>query len=60
MTLINLPCTARELENALHAICDHHGAWDAEIYYGISGQDLDAAPILRIENETKGETSDTL
>ena len=28
-TLVQLPCTARELEAALHAWCDHHGAWDA-------------------------------
>ena len=29
--LITLPCTARELENALHAACDHNGLWDAKI-----------------------------
>jgi hypothetical protein len=29
--LITLPCTARELENALHAACDHYGLWDAKI-----------------------------
>ena len=55
MTLINLPCTARQLESALHAICDHHGAWDAQIYYGISGQGLDAVPILRIVIKEEGE-----
>ena len=27
--LITLPCTAQELENALHAVCDH-GLWDAK------------------------------
>jgi len=30
-TLITLPCTAQELENALHAVCDCHGLWDARI-----------------------------
>lgn len=30
-TLITLPCIARQLEDALHAHCDHHGAWDATI-----------------------------
>lgn len=29
--LITLPCTAQELENALHSVCEHHGAWDAEV-----------------------------
>ena len=29
--LITLPCTAQELENALHAACDHDGLWDAKI-----------------------------
>lgn len=31
-TLAILPCNARELEAALHAYCDHHGAWDAEVF----------------------------
>ena len=30
-----LPCTARKLETALHAHCDHHAAWDATIDYEI-------------------------
>lgn len=30
-TLVCLPCTAQELENALHALCDHRGLWDARI-----------------------------
>ena len=30
-TLVTLPCTARFLEAALHAYCDHHGAWDATV-----------------------------
>ena len=29
--LITLPCTARQLEDALHAYCDHNGAWDAKM-----------------------------
>lgn len=53
--IITLPCTARELEDALHRVCDHNGAWDAKIYYGISGQDLDAVPILRIVIEGEKE-----
>ena len=35
-TLVTLPCTARELEAALHAYCDHHGAWDATVNYDIA------------------------
>ena len=34
--LITLPCTAQELENALHAACDHDGLWDGKIVYHIS------------------------
>ena len=29
--LIALPCTACELENALHSVCDHGGLWDANV-----------------------------
>ena len=29
--LITLPCMAQELENALHAVCDHDGLWGAKI-----------------------------
>ena len=29
--LITLPCTARELEAALHSYCDHYGAWDMNV-----------------------------
>lgn len=29
--LITLPCTAQELENALHAACDHDGLWGAKV-----------------------------
>lgn len=36
--LITLPCTERELENALHAACDHDGLWDARIrVYPVNG-----------------------
>lgn len=59
MTLIDMPCTARELETALHAVCDHHGAWDAEIRYGLRDVEpfrtgFKAVPTLEIK--TKGET----
>ena len=30
-TIIQLPCTAKQLEAALHSICDHHGTWDQQI-----------------------------
>ena len=30
--LIGLPCTAHDLEVALHAQCDHGGLWDRGIY----------------------------
>ena len=49
--LISLPCTAQELENTLHAVCDHHGLWDAKVY-----AKWDDRLILEIETETKGET----
>ena len=52
--LITLPCTARELEAALHAACDHDGLWDAKIVYRIS-QDPTVPWGLVIETETKGE-----
>lgn len=67
MTLINLPCTARQLESALHAICDHHGAWDAKVRIEevlvpisdapsyVSGTTHKRAVRLVIETETKGE-----
>jgi hypothetical protein len=53
--LITLPCKAQELENALHAVCDHDGLWDAKIVYRIS-QDPTVPWGLSIETETKGET----
>lgn len=46
--LIALPCTARELETALHAVCDHGGLWDSKIYICWNQ--------LLIETKPKGET----
>jgi hypothetical protein len=56
--LITLPCTARQLESALHAHCDHHGAWDARIkVYLVNGDNGTETMIcLETETETKGET----
>lgn len=66
--LITLPCTAQELENALHAVCDHHGLWDAkvcseDVFVPISGAPSYVSGITHkrvtrvvIETETKGET----
>lgn len=31
--IIKLPCTAAELESALHAVCDHEGLWRSEVRY---------------------------
>ena len=53
--LITLPCTARQLEDALHAACDHEGLCDAKIMFRIS-QDPTVPWVLVIENETKGDT----
>ena len=52
--LIALPCTAQELENALHAACDHDGLWDAKVVYHIS-LDPTIAWGLVIETEAKGD-----
>lgn len=30
-TIITLPCSAQELETALHRICDHDGLWHRQI-----------------------------
>ena len=55
ISLVALPCTARELEHRLHAICDHEGTWDAKVrvvlvkpqgYYYLEFYDI----------ETEGET----
>lgn len=52
--LIALPCTAQELENALHAVCDH-GLWDAKVDLGTTQRPYPPKWILTIETETKGE-----
>lgn len=57
--LIALPCTARELETALHAVCDHGGLCDERI--GVYGVDVENGTqttglCLITETETKGET----
>ena len=54
-SIIALPCTARELEAALHAACDHDGRWDAEINFAYARRDGKLLE-LQIESETKGET----
>lgn len=33
LPIIKLPCTAAELESALHAVCDHEGLWRSEVRY---------------------------
>ena len=66
--LIALPCTARELENALHAVCDHDGLWGAKVHIEEVFEPISDAPSyvsgithkritrLVIETETKGES----
>ena len=49
--LIALPCTARELEDALHRVCDHAGLWDKRICFGAEGRKF--ALCLQFETETK-------
>ena len=29
--IVELPCTAQELENALHSVCDSGGSWGARV-----------------------------
>lgn len=61
--LITLPCTARELENALHAVCDYDGLWDAKVFlkteypYGIDFPTrlLNIESKAEMPRETKGE-----
>lgn len=31
--IIKLPCTAQELETALHKVCDHEGLWDKTVKF---------------------------
>ena len=66
--LITLPCTAQELENALHATCDHEGLWDERVHVEEVSVPISDAPSyvggithkrvarLVIETETKGES----
>lgn len=52
--LITLPCTAQELENALHAHCDH-GLWDGRIrVYLVNGHN-GAETMICLETEMEGE-----
>ena len=54
--LITLPCTAQELENALHAACDHDGLWDAKIRpVWVKRQGYYYLEFYDIEIETQGE-----
>lgn len=67
--LISLPCTAQELENALHAVCDQ-GLWDAkvcveEVFVPISDAPSYVGGIthkrvarLVIETEAKGNANE--
>lgn len=32
-TIIKLPCTAQELESALHAVCEREGLWENRIVF---------------------------
>ena len=52
--LITLPCTARELENALHAVCDHDGLWDANVRLKLNYPEH--VWYLEIKTETEGES----
>jgi hypothetical protein len=55
--LITLPCTARQLESALYAICDHDGLWDAKVRIVPPRDGRDPYNYtLAIETETKEET----
>lgn len=55
-TLITLPCTAQELENALHAVCDHDGLWDERVRIVPPRDERNPYNYtLVIETETKGE-----
>lgn len=54
--LIALPCTAQELENALHAVCEHYGAWGAKVRVVPPRDGRDPYNYtLEIETETKGD-----
>lgn len=57
--LITLPCTARQLEAALHSYCDHHGAWDMRIMSDAisSGRSIQDTRITLALSEGSGESS---
>lgn len=50
--LIALPCTARELEDALRRVCDHAGPWDGNVRVVLDK----TRNGYNLEIETKGET----
>ena len=33
LPIIKLPCTAQELESALHAVCEREGSWECNVKY---------------------------
>lgn len=51
--LITLPRTARELENALHAACDHEGLWDERIKVYLVNGDNGTETRICLETEEK-------
>lgn len=55
--LVTLPCSARDLENALHAVCDHDGLCGAKVRVvpPRDGRDPHNYTLV-IEIETTGET----
>ena len=58
-TVITLPCTAQDLESALHAVCDHHGLWNGRIDTMCDGSDSGDACVSIVLSEGSGETSPT-
>ena len=56
-TVITLPCTAQDLESALHAVCDHHGLWNGRIDTMCDGSDSGDACVSIVLSEGSGESS---
>lgn len=54
-TVVRLPCTARELETALHAACDHGGLWDAKVDFALGG----CLALVTKDRRTGDETIDS-
>lgn len=52
--LTTLPCTAQELENALHSVCDH-GLWDGRIKVYLVNGDNGAETRICLEIEERKE-----